>query len=93
MLVTERRDAVMLLGRCFVPGSQVACTEVEQTRRWVALLCPWEAEKEAGFTTEVGCCGSSRSSSGRLLGLGLPDLPCAAPCTPEMRALGWGALA
>ena len=83
----------MLIRRCFAPGSRVARTEVEQTQCWVSLLCPWEAEKEASFATELGCCGSSRSSSGRLLGLGAPDLPCAAPCTPEMQALGWGALA
>ena len=43
MPVTERRNAVMLVGRCFGPS-----TEVEQTQRWVSPLCPWEAEKEAG---------------------------------------------
>lgn len=30
--MTERRDAVMLIGRCFVPSSRVARPEVEPTR-------------------------------------------------------------
>lgn len=57
--VTERRDMVMLIRRCFVSGSRVAPTEVEQTQPWVSPLCPWEAEKEASFAVELGCCGNS----------------------------------
>lgn len=57
--MTERKDTVMLIGRCFVPSSQVARPEVEPTRRRVFPLCPWEAEREGGFATELGCCGSS----------------------------------
>lgn len=48
----------MLVRRCFVPSSRVARAEVERTRRWVSLLCPWEAEEGVGFATDGDAAGA-----------------------------------